>query len=292
MATDIKKIRIEVSAYDRVASWVVSLNILVGLAVALLFLFWLSHVIVFRGEQSEVLLVESIAGRGDHAAGFARDVEAPGIEELEEETEPKVEQLLEAVTEVVSTQAASLDNVQTTMFSSNTGSGLGDSRPPGPLGEGDDIIPPGERWEIQYNSNSLQAYAQQLDYFQIELGAVGGGEKQVDYAYNLQKSRPDTRRGPGGESEKRLYMLWASGALKRFDQQFLRAAGVKTAGRIVMQFYPKLVEDQLIRTEMAHANRNGKTSLKQIKKTVFGVRRQGNGFEFFVVSQVYRAVPT
>jgi hypothetical protein len=42
---------------------------------------------------------------------------------------------------------------------------------------------------------------------------------------------------------------------------------------------------------MAYANNNGKTSVKQIKQTVFGVRRQGAGFEYFVVSQVYRAVP-
>ncbi len=291
MATEIKKIRIAVSPYDRAVSWVVSLNVLVGLAVTLLFLFWLSHVIVPKGAQSEVLLVENVPGRGDHAAGFAHDMEAPGIEELEEETEPQVEQLLQAVTDVVSNQAASLDTVQTTMFSSNTGAGLGDSRPPGPLGEGDDIIPRGERWEIQYASNSRRAYAQQLDFFKIELGAVGGGEKQVDYAYDLQKSRPDTRQGPGGESEKRLYMLWSSGALRRFDQEFLRAAGIKTAGRIVMQFYPSMVEDQLARIEMAYARKNGKSSVKQIQKTVFGVRRDGNGFAYFVVSQRYRAVP-
>ena len=289
MTTDPNNVRLAVSAYDRAASWVISLNILVGSAVLLAFLLWLSQVIEFGGQQSTVVLVENIAGRGDHAAGFARDVEAPGIEELEEETEPKVEQLLEAVTEVVSTQAAAIDAMQTTMFSSNSGSGLGDSRPPGPLGEGDDIIPRGERWEIRYNSNSVKAYAQQLDFFQIELGAVGGGEKQVDYAANLQKGRPDTRRGPG-DQEKRLYMLWTSGALKRFDQQMLRSAGIKTAGRIVVQFYPKAVEDQLARIEMEYANGKGKTSVKQIKKTVFGVRRQNAGFEYFVVSQVYRAV--
>ena len=46
-----------------------------------------------------------------------------GIEELEEETEPEVEQLLEAMTEVVSTQAASLDTMKTNVFSSNAGSG-------------------------------------------------------------------------------------------------------------------------------------------------------------------------
>jgi len=290
MARRINKIPMAVSAYDRAASWVISLNILLGFAVALMFLLWLGRNIEFEGQQSDVVLVENIAGRGDHAAGYARDVEAPGIEELEEVTEPKVEQLLEAVTDVVSTQAAALDSMQTTMVSSTKGSGLGDSRPPGPLGEGDDIIPRGERWEIQYNSNSLEAYAQQLDHFRIELGVVGGGEKMVDYARNLQKSRPDSRRGPGGEAEKRLYMLWTSGALKRFDQQLLRRAGINTAGRIVMQFYPQPVEDQLARIEMAHANDQGKTSVKQIRKTVFGVRRDGGGFEYFVESQEYRAV--
>jgi hypothetical protein len=280
-----------VSAYDRAASWVIALNILLGCAVLLAFLFWLSKVMTFsRDEQATVVLVENIAGRGDHAAGFARDVEPPGMEELPDAMEPQVEQLLEAVTTVVSTQATALDTVQTTMVSSSSGSGLGDSRPSGPLGEGDDIIPRGERWEIRYNSNNLTAYAQQLDYFRIELGAVGGGEKQVDYAWNLQKSQPEVRQGPG-DAEKRLYMLWTTGALKRFDQQLLRAAGVKTTGRIVVQFYPKPVEDVLARIEMEHASRNGKTSVKQIKQTVFGVRRQGAGFEYYVVSQVYRAVP-
>ncbi|MHB8970359.1 MAG: hypothetical protein ACYC3X_12800 [Pirellulaceae bacterium] len=287
-----KKIRMAVSAYDRAASWVIALNILLGCAVFLAFLFWLSKVMTFtRDEQATVVLVENIAGRGDHAAGVARDVEPPGMEELPEEMAPQVEQLLEAVTTVVSTQATSLDTMQTTMLSSSAGTGLGDSRPPGPLGEGDDIIPRSERWEIRYNSKSLAAYAEQLDYFQIELGAVGGGEKQVDYALYLKKKQPDVRQGPG-DAEKRLYMVWTTGALKRFDQQLLDAAGIRTKGRVVVQFYPKTVEDNLASIEMEYASRNGKTSVKQIKQTVFAVRGQGAEFEYYVVSQVYRAVPT
>jgi hypothetical protein len=284
------KIRMSVSAYDRTASLVIALNILVGFAVLLLFLFWLSKVIRFAPEeQATVVLVENIAGRGDHAAGFARDAEPPGMEELPEEMEPQVEQLLEAVTTVVSTQATALDSMQTAMVSTSPGGELGDSRPPGPEGEGDDIIPRGERWEIRYNSNSVGAYAQQLDFFQIELAAVGGGEKQVDYANQLSQARPVARQGQGSE-EKRLYMLWTGGNLKRFDQQLLRAAGVKTAGRIVVQFYPKEVENRLATMEMEYARRNGKTSVKQIKQTVFGVRRLSAGFEYYVVSQLYRAV--
>ncbi len=284
-----QELQLSVSAYDRAASWIISLNLLVGFAVALAFLLWLSQVLEFTPDQSTVVLVENIAGRGDHAAGFERDVEAPGVEELEEETEPAVEQLLEAVTDVVSTQAASLDAMQTTMFSSNSGKGLGDSRPPGPLGEGDDIIPRWERWEIRYNSNSLEAYTEQLDFFGIELGAVGGGEKNVDYARNLRKSRPDRRQGPG-DLEKRLYLTWTGGALKRFDVRLLQSAGVKTTRRIVVQFLPKKIENHLAVIELDFAKSKGKKSVKQIQRTVFGVRPKGNRFEFYVISQRYRAV--
>jgi len=285
---DVKKIRMAVSAYDRAASWVISLNVLVGSAVLLAFMIWLSSVIKFGEAQSTVVLVENVAGRGDHAAGYERDVEAPGIEELEEETEPEVEQLLEAMTEVVSTQAASLDTMKTNVFSSNVGTGRGDSRPPGPLGEGD-TLPRGERWEIRYNSNSDKAYAQQLDFFKIELGAVGGGEKLVDYAARLSQARPTTRRGPG-DQEKRLYMLWTGGALKQFDQGLLRKAGVKTSGRIIVQFYPPEVENQLALIEKASFDAAKKT-VREVQKTVFGVRRKGSGFEYYVISQRYRAVP-
>ena len=165
VTTPHEKIRISVSAYDRAASTVIALNILIGRAGDAAV-----HVLVEQGdpftneEQATVVLVENIAGRGDHAAGFARDVEPPGMEELPEEMEPQVEQMLEAVTTVVSTQATALDAMQTSMVSTSAGSGMGDSRPPGPLGEGDDIIPAAKRWEIRYNSKSLAAYAQQLDY--------------------------------------------------------------------------------------------------------------------------------
>jgi hypothetical protein len=284
------EIDLAVSSYDRAAGWTIALNILVGSGVLLGFLIWLSSVLEFKPDQAMLTLVENVAGRGDHAAGFARDVEAPGIEELEEETEPKVEQLLEAVTDVVTNQAAALDAMNTNMFSSNVGSGLGDSRPPGPLGEGEDIIPRAERWEIRYNSNSLDAYAQQLDHFQIELGAVGG-KKTVDYAANLGSPSPARREGPGGDAEKRLYMTWTTGALKRFDRQLLQKASISTQGRIIAQFYPANVENTLANLEDAYMRQNGKTHIRQVKRTVFGVKRTGRGFEYYVISQVYRAVP-
>lgn len=285
------------SAYDRVASWIIALNVSVGCAVFLAFLFWLSRVITFSTTlPAEVeLLEEHIAGRGDHAAGYGRDAEPPGMEEMADAMadviEPQLENLLEAMPETVSAEAISLDSIEEPVFTTHVGKGVGDSRPPGPLGEGDEIIPRGERWEIRYNSNNIATYAEQLDSFQIELGALGGGQKQVDYALNLRKSPPDRRQGPG-DAEKRLYMLWTEGNLRRFDQQLLRAAGVNTTGRIIVQFYPKSIENTLATIELAYAKANGKSSVKQIQQTVFGVRRQGSGYEYYVVSQRYRAVPS
>ncbi len=274
----------------------IALILLVGMAVTLMFLIWLTTVLVFTADQVPVVLVENPAGRGDHAEGLERDVEPPGAEELEEVTEPQIENLLEAVTDVVSTQAAALDSMATDAPVSSKGGGLGDSRPPGPLGEGDDIIPRWERWQIQYDTGDISAYAAQLDFFHIELGAIGGGRTEVDYAINVSKARPDSRSGTG-DAEKRLYMTWTSGTLADFDRQLLVRAGIPVGRRIIVQFYPKPVEDRLAYIEMEAAAKKKPEDLtpaeqlqwqKSFAKTIFGVRRAGSGYEYYVVSQKFR----
>jgi len=124
-------------AYESVASLLISLLIIVGIVVGSLFLIWLTSRLMFTQKTVPVELVE-FAGRGDHAAGFARDMEPPGPEELEEEMyEPQVEATLEAVTDVVTTQTAALDAIATAAeATAKGGGGLGDSRGPGPEGEG------------------------------------------------------------------------------------------------------------------------------------------------------------
>lgn len=195
-------------AYDSVASLLISLIMLAGIVVGSLFLIWLTGRLMFTQKTVPVELVE-FAGRGDHAAGYARDLEPPGPEELEEEMyEPQVEATLEAVTDVVTTQTAALDSIATAAEATvKGGGGMGDSRGPGPEGEGrSDIIPPWERWEIRYTTSGLDPYAMQLDFFKIELAAAGG-TPLVDYAFNVAKPKPDRRAGKP-EDEKRMYMSW------------------------------------------------------------------------------------
>ncbi len=276
--------QLRVSSYDRVASMIVSLLIFLGTTVLVLFLVFLTQRLMRVQETVPIEYVENVAGRGDHAMGFARDPEPPGAEELEQLEEPQVEQALESVTDAVTSVAANLSAMDGAAVPTTGGSGMGDSRPPGPLGEGDDLIPRSERWQIQYPSSNLKQYARILDFFKIELGVIGGGRTQVEYAAGFS-SKPTKRTG-APEQEKRLYMTWRSGEMKQADAELLAKAGVNVTGAIQMQFIPPETENML-----AHAEHQalGGRKLKEVQRTVFGVRPKGDGFEFYVIDQRYRA---
>ena len=277
-------IQLKVSPYDQVSSLLISLLILVGAAVGLMFVLWLTAQLVLRPRGFPFKLVENVGGRGPHAEGFERDLEPPGFEELPELREPQLEADLEAVTNDPSALTAALEVLDTLSTISTRGEEQrGDSRPPGPLGEGDDIIPRWERWEIRWASTSVEAYARQLDFFEIELAALGGG-LAIDYATNLTKARPDRRSGTP-KQETRLYMTWSNGTLVDFDRTLLGRAGIVIARRELMQFYPEQIENRLAMLELQNAD--GRTA-KDFLRTVFEVRPRGRGYEFVVTDQTFR----
>lgn len=283
---DLSDVRIAVSRYDQVASLLVSLLILIGTAVAIMFVIWLTSRFVFLPRSVPVTLVENIAGRGDRPEGYERDLEPPGIEEMPELAEPQIDTALEAVTDLLSNTVSALDVLDTATTLNTEGTqGRGDNRPPGPLGEGDDIIPRWERWEVRWTSSSLAAYARQLDYFGIELGAAGGSN-EVDYASNLSRATP-TRRRAGPADEARLFMTWKGGSLIEFDRQLLRRAGIEIDNRVLFQFYPQVVEDRLAELEMANANGR---PVQEFLKTIFEVVPAGRGYAFRVLEQRFRNV--
>jgi len=278
---------LRVSAYDQVASMLIALLIVIGFFVSLLFIIWLTSRLLFTQRAIPVELVE-YAGRGDHAAGFERELEEPSMDEIEEFIEPELETTLEVVTDLVSTQEAVFDAIEAA--AAGTGTGMGDSRGPGPLGEGrDDLIPPWERWEIRFTTSGVNAYARQLDFFDIELGAAGGGSPTVDYAANLASAQPTTRSG-SPEDEDRLYMSWRDidSTLAAFDRQLLAKAGISTERRMVLQFYPPEVERRLLTLEATHAE--GRDA-GEFLKTVFAVNETRDGYDFEVVEQYFRPAP-
>ncbi len=274
---------------DVVASLLLSALAVFGLVVLLLFAVWLTQ--TFTWSAGDIKIEERVAGRGDHAEGFERDIEPPGAEEVELLTEPSLSETLEAVTEAATNVAASLDSIDSNQDATVEGAGRGDSRPPGPLGEGDDIVPRFERWELKFQAKSLPTYAVQLDFFKIELACMGGGVALVDYATSLSTT-PQKRSGTSAAENKltRLYFVWRmDGPLKDYDRQLLEQAGVSTAQREMLKFIPKELEAELAQIEMKYAISKGHNTVKEIAKTIFESQANArDGYAFVVIEQRYR----
>ena len=268
---------LKVSAYDRAASMLVAALVMVGVFVTLLFIVWLTTRVFFVPSAPEVFLVEDEPGT-TNPEGTARDINEPGIEELTDIIEPDITETLAAVTEAVSSVAASLDAVDGVM--ATRGKGAGDNRKRG----SGDVIPRWQRWEIRFESTTLESYAKQLEFFGIELGALGGGRGGVDYA-QMKGGSPQQRSVNADAKDDRLYFIWQGGKLTQQDQALLQQAGVSTTGRVVCQFYPKSIENQLAVLEK---QKLGSRPLRDVKRTVFGVRPAGRGYEFYVVEIDYR----
>jgi len=278
--------KLRVSRFDAVTSLFLALILFLGAFVFMMFVVWL-----LSGEpkpQPLEPIIENPAGRGENPEGFERDFEPPGAEEVEELMEPTLADTLEAVTDAVSSVAASLTTADTNAAASTSGTGQGDSRPAGPEGEGDDIIGRWERWELTFNAKGKDDYAQQLDFYNIELAAFGGGKNVIEMASNLSAS-PTRSVNNQPDSEERLYFSWKlSNPLLQFDRQLLAAAGIDYSGRNVIRFIPPDLENRLAAMEKEYAESKGKKFPHDIAKTVFESTSDGSGYQFAIVSQRYR----
>ncbi len=279
--------KLRTSKFDAVSSMFLAIMLFLGAFVFMLFIVWLTMRMPERVKPIAPI-IENAAGRADNAEGFERDFEPPGAEEVEELMEPTLQDTIEAVTDAVSAVAASLDTMNTNASANTSGDGKGDSRPPGPEGEGEDIVPRFERWQLNFSAKGIKPYAQQLDHYKIELGTLGGGTQGVDYASNLS-TRPKSQHNDDSKAEKRLYFMWATASpLKEFDIQLLGQAGINTSGRQILKFIPPDLENILAQTELDYAATKGHNSVTEIAKTVFVSKPDGNGFKFEVSEQRYR----
>jgi hypothetical protein len=274
-----------VSTYEKFASLLISLLALLGAAVLAMFLVLLTMRAIASTKTLPVMVLEEAYGRGDHEAGSARDEKNSEVEELDEFFPPEMTEQIESVSTAISADTTMLENLDDQLLTVGTGSGKGDSRPPGPLGEGSgDVVPRWERWQVRFASADLDSYAKQLDHFKIELAAIGGGKDTVDYASGLSQLQPMRRSGPSA-AEKRLYMTWRTGELIEADKALLAKAGIDTVGRVILQLYTPETEALLAALEQKQA---GNRNVKEIKRTVFGIRGKANQYEFYVITQEYR----
>ncbi|MBN1910889.1 MAG: hypothetical protein JW818_14180 [Pirellulales bacterium] len=218
--------RLKVSRYDRVSGMLLALVTLIGLIVSIMLILWLSGQF---GENLTAVPVEFLppGDQEEDAAGPDNDdIEPPPPEE---EIEVETDDLLEAVVDANATRYASLRSRVSGDGHGKGGGGTGRGRKGGPA-----LI-------VRFPKGStIQQYAQQLDFFGIELAVRQGNT--VYYAKNLSRARPTTSTGTVAEenAKKRLNLL-ASGRdeLEASDRVLLKKAGITHPGRVFKFLDPR-----------------------------------------------------
>ena len=136
----------------------------------------------------------------------------------------------------------------------------------------------------------MREYVQQLEFFDVELGAVSKTTARIDLISNLTSSKP-TLSFTDRSSEKRLYFSYQASRLKKWDQHLARIAGVSdVTDRFIVQFYEPNVRQVLRELELAYAQDQGKRLL-EVKRTYFRVKPRGSGYEYYVHKMEFRPLP-
>lgn len=259
--------------------------ILLGFCTAFMFIVWLTSRLIFVPKAVPVQVIEDVGGGGGGGGGAEQELEEPPPEETKDITEAPTEESLTLLTQIVNQDVELLD-ATAKKAGKGFGTGMGDGRGAGPGGPGTmPGIPAWERWEVRLSSSNINDYAAQLDFFKIELGVAGGGSNKVDYINGLSRQRPIVRSADA-KNETRLRFLQRSGPLREADRSLAQKAGVNPQGRVVFQFYPKELYDQLLLLENQH---KGTKSISDVRRTIFGVQGKAGAFSFKVLEQEYRA---
>lgn len=268
--------------HEQASAMLWSLLLLVGVVTTGMFVAWMSASIVWNRPIAQVT-VEDVGGgsSGDKLTGGEKELLQPGVEEMQEVAAPaQVDPVLDSISSLVSIEAVASDEEESV--------DLWSRQKVGPEGPGDKVgIPAWGRWEIKFSSSDVNLYAQQLDFFKVELGVAGGGIDVVDYCSNFSAATPNRRVG-APKDEKRLFFLYKSGSLRDADRTLASKAGIEVSDRVVFQFYTPEMYKRLLVLENERM-REGKHRIIEIEKTTFGVRGTPGKWEFYVLDQKYRA---
>ncbi len=289
------------SIYDRVTSFLIAVVLGALLIVGLLGLIYLTNQAYASRVTSPLQIIEVSGGGGgspEGTPGSTEKIDVPGAdaaafasnneEEAGDFEEPSVQSTPGAMLDAVAEAGSGLAEVDLgpvmpsggPVASGKRASKLGTGGPGLGFGPGDGGVAREQRWSIVYNTGqSPEEYARQLDALGVELAVVAGPDQLV-YLSNLASPQP-TRRVGSGRSDGRLYFLWQGRGRKTEDLALLRKAGINVGEGVVLQFYPKAVEEQLAQLEVRYRGRQP----GEIRVTRFSVVPKGDGYGFQVIAQ-------
>jgi hypothetical protein len=289
------------SLYDRVISFLLAIVLGAFMVVGLLGMVYVANQAYASRVTAPLQIIEVSGGGGGSPEGTPGSTEkidvagadpAPFASNNEEEAgdfeEPSVQTAPGAMLDAVAEAGSGLAEVDLGPVMPNGGpvasgkraSKLGTGGPGLGFGPGDGGVAREQRWSIIYNTGqSPEEYARQLDALGVEL-AVVVGQDQLLYVSNFSSNQPTKRYG-SGRSDGRLYFVWQGRVRKQADLDLLRKAGVEVGEGVVLQFYPKGVEDQLAQLEVRYRGRQP----GEIRVTRFSVVPRGDGYGFKVLAQ-------
>ncbi len=265
--------------YDRVASFLVALLILLGGGVGILFALWLTAQAMARPTAVPVEMLDIGEGAGTDAADeYDPDVLRPGLEF--EEEEPTLLESLETVVNIVAkNESVFSESAPSEDMLLVPGGRRGDGRT---KGEGTGLAGPPRRWQVHFGSGmTVKEYAAMLDSFGIELGVLKPGGK-IDCVSRLSAPKPRVRELNSGE-EKRYYLTQIKGETEAADREILDVAGVDHTGRLILKLLPPELEAELQRLEAAFA----KGRDRPVKASFFRVIQEGQKYRFEIYNQVF-----
>lgn len=289
------------SSYDRVTSMLMAIVIGAAIVVGWLYLIYLTNQGYATRVTAPLQIVDVLGGGGgspDGTPGSTEKVDVPGADaaalasnndaDAADFEEPSVRQTPAAMLDAVAEAGQSLAEVDVEAVMPNGGpvaggkraSKIGTGGPGLGLGPGDGGVPAEQRWSIVYNpGQTSEEYARQLDALGVEF-AVVSGPNQLTYVSRFSEAAPSKRYG-SGQGDERLYFLWQGRGRKASDVALLRKAGIEVGDGVVMQFYPKAVENQLAQLEVRYRGRQP----SEIRFTRFSVVPKDNGYGFSVIAQ-------
>lgn len=273
--------KLEVNSYDRVSSLLVSLLVLVGMTVAVLFIIFLFR--RFSPDEAPSLLIPITKSRGEPVKGYAEELEPPGLEDAPTDLPPELQDTLKELSNAISSKTAMLANEN---FSADgtagQGSGQGNKNYDGDGGEGGNA----PLKELRFEARSDDDYAAMIDFFGAELAVLDMRENKIRYAKNLSQAKPTTRVGDPGE-EKRFAFRATGPPLAPIEVRLARKAGIMRSPAILVVYYPDEITQKIYALEQEEMRKMGKTTLEEVDRTIYRVEKEGREYKFNVEEQTY-----
>ena len=283
------------TVYDNLIAFLNAAIVVLGIYVLILFVIWwnasLDAGLLDRRSTPPRLDGDKSDKPGDQTPKWiipvpqANAVTDPGADELPEATTPQLTQLLESVTEAVSTVRGD----RATRDGDSRMVGPGESpgaRKPG--GRTFCLVPESRRWQIEYEVSSLQEYQQLLQFFAIDLGVVDPDSNSIQ---RIRFSDQGVQVIPSDRAKesKTLYFVHRRRSMRRWDESLARMAGIPWDDQFVVQFYSPATQQYLRELEQ-NAVRAHHRTVDQVQRTLFRIQPVNDGFEIKVIQTDYRSM--